>query len=254
MLNHIPRLRGKRQRRRDKLTQSEFAFAARRTRGGKREGAGRKSTRPEGPGVSHRRRPLLASRFPVHVSLKVRAGLPNLRGPKLRRVVLKCLRRGQKRKGFRLVHFSIQGRHVHIVAEAVDARALARGIQGLSVRLARRINQALGTKGKVFADRYYVRVLKTPTETRNAVCYVINNLRKHEAQYGRKLAWGFIDPLSSGPHFDGWKDAEPRPPPHQGEEDDYERVGIEPTTWLLKTGWRLRGLLSVNTVPGSFDR
>jgi len=227
---------------RAKVSQSSFVF---RTWGGKRKGAGRKSTRPEGPGVSHRRRPLLASRFPVHVSLKVRVGLPNLRGPKLRKVVLKCLRRAQERVGFRLVHFSIQGRHLHLIVEAVDARALARGIQGLSVRVARRINKTLGTKGKVFADRYYARVLKTPTETRRAVVYVINNLRRHESQYGRKLAWGFIDPLSSGLDFDGWRDA--RPPPRERE---YEPVGVAPGTWLLRTGWKLRGLIGVNEVPG----
>lgn len=249
MLNQRRQERRNTKPQRAKLAQSGFAF---RTRGGKRKGAGRKSTRPEGPGVSHRRRPLLASRFPVHVSLKVRAGLPNLRGPQLRKIVLKCLRRGQLREGFRLIHFSIQGRHVHLVAEAAHARALARGIQGLSVRLARRINQALGTTGKVFADRYYVRVLKTPAEVKNAVAYVVNNFRRHESQYGRKLAWGWIDPLSSGPHFDGWKDARPRPPP---EEAEYEHVGVEPKTWLLLTGWRLRGLLSVNAVPGgSFGR
>lgn len=31
----------------------------------------------------------------------------------------------------------------------------ARGMQGLQIRLARRLNKALGRAGSVFADRYY---------------------------------------------------------------------------------------------------
>lgn len=274
--------------------------------GGARPGAGRKPKNPEGPGVSHARRPLLASRFPVHVSLKVREGLPDLRGPQLRNLILTHLSKGQKRKGFRLVHFSIQSSSLHFLVEAVDARALSAGIQGIAIRLAKQINKELGITGRVFADRFSERVLKTPTQTRKALAYVINNLRRQKAQQGKELARDWIDPLSSGPRFDGWKDAPAKSSPSEqdqeittlvsdehiqekielvcdeqiqegaelvsdekiqedaklvsdghiqeeeelvSDEPNQKPIGVPPNTWLLRTGWKLRGLLSVNDVP-----
>jgi hypothetical protein len=63
---------------------------------------------------------------------------------------------GGKRRGagadFRLVHYSLQGSHAHFLVEADDARALARGMQGLKVRVAKALNRLMSRRGKVFAD------------------------------------------------------------------------------------------------------
>ena len=47
-------------------------------------------------------------------------------------------------------------------------RALARGMQGLSIRMARRLNRLWRRSGKVFADRFHVEVLRTPRQVRDA--------------------------------------------------------------------------------------
>ncbi len=65
----------------------------------------------------------------------------------------------------------------------------------------------------MFADRYHDHVLRTPTEARNAVRYVLGNAVRH----GMRFA-GAVDPFSS---------ADP--------------AGVrlpEPHTWLLNRGWR----------------
>ncbi len=212
------------------------------TWGGARRTAGRK---PAVPGrVSHARRPLLASRFPVHVSLKLVESLPSLRTPDLRRLVEGSLRCVKARGSLRVTHYSIQKRHLHLVIEAIDAAALSRGVQGLSISLAKRINRSLGRSGRVFADRYFARILRTPRETRNCLCYVLNNCRRHDAQRRRTRAEGWIDPCSSGDYFDGWRDVEVvacagRDPPVS-----------EPHGWLLRVGWRRHGLIWVDEVPG----
>ena len=210
--------------------------------GGRRPGAGR----PKKPdrGASHLRRPSLASRHPVHVSLSVENDLPSLRSPKLYRLVEACLGEAKERFGFRLVHFAVQKHHLHLIVEAKDAQALARAIKGLCVRIARRLNAALGRRGRVFSDRYFARALRTPRETWAAVRYVLLNSRRHGAQ--RHQGWDreWIDPCSSGPWFDGWRDLRPLPPP----------VKPPPVTaahsWLLRVGWRRHGLLSTDEVPG----
>jgi hypothetical protein len=210
--------------------------------GGKRRGAGRKPT----GAVSHASRPLLASRFPVHVTLKVDSSLDTLREPPLLLVVEECLRKGKEKeeKPFRLVHYSIQEHHLHLIAEAAHADALARGVQGLAIRIARGINRALARRGRVFLCRYHSRILRTPREVRSCLSYVLNNTRRHAATRRERLAWNWIDDRSSGRLFDGWKESRPPPKP------DQRAAVVAPHSWLLTTGWRRHGLLRINEVPG----
>ncbi len=60
---------------------------------------------------------------------------------------------------FRIIHYSVQGDHVHLLCEADGCIALARGVQGFAGSAAKRINRALGRRGTVFPDRYHVRIL-----------------------------------------------------------------------------------------------
>jgi len=211
--------------------------------GGARAGAGR--PRLKDSGLPHRKREALARPTPLHVSLSVVDALPSLRSDLLSSIVMRCLRRAREREGFRLIHFSILKRHLHLVVEADSAKALSRGMQSLTISLARRINRALGRRGRVFADRYFARPLRTPTETRAAVAYVLLNHRKHCFERRQYVGAQWIDGLSSGPWFDGWLDAAPRPPPEE------EPPVSSPKTWLLRTGWKLRGgLIPVALIPG----
>jgi REP element-mobilizing transposase RayT len=138
------------------------------TWGGRREGAGRKPAGPF-PLVSHKRRPPHAGRFPVHAILKAREDVPPLRSREISGAVRAALLAGAERAGFRLVDFSLQGDHLHLIVEAKDARTLSRGMQGLAVRIARAVNRAAGRRGKVFADHYSARELRTPAEVRRAL-------------------------------------------------------------------------------------
>ena len=141
--------------------------------GGKREGAGRK--KQPGSGLPHRARPLLASRFPVHVTMKVVSDLPNLRAKPQLRVIEAAFRAALGHHGLNLAHYSIQRNHLHLITEAKDRDVLMKGLRGLAIRLARRLNDRLGRHGRVFADRYHQRILKTPSETKHAVAYVLKN-------------------------------------------------------------------------------
>ena len=203
--------------------------------GGARAGAGRKRTSRR---IPHRKRPPLAARFPGHVTLTVHNHLPNLRG--CMDVFRRAFAAGAKREGFRLVHFSVQRHHIHLVVEAKNSAALSRGIQGLCRRIASGLNKCWGgRRGSVFADRYHLRILKTPQEVRGVLSYVLHNARKHYAQQGRAVERRWLDPCSSAHYLDGWLDRPFRPPT-----DDPPLV-VPPKTWLLSIGWRRHGLLSI---------
>ncbi len=222
-------------RSKNRAKQGELPF---KSRGGMRTGAGRKPN-GEKAGVSHLARAPLASRFPVHANIKLRQGLPSLRRFPERRTLIEAFRAGAERFGFRLVHYSIQTNHLHFIAEAKDRRALSRGMQGLLIRVARRLNKLWRRKGRVFADRYYDRILKSPTQVRRALVYVLHNAKKHGKAFGR-----FLDAFASGVWFDGWRDA--RLP---AVSNLPERPTAEARTWLLEKGWRRFGLIGLGERP-----
>ncbi|TAJ14476.1 MAG: hypothetical protein EPO68_12715, partial [Planctomycetota bacterium] len=50
------------------------------------------------------------------------------------------MRAGADRFGFRLIEYSVQSNHVHLLVEVPDRHALTRGAKGLFVRLAKQLN------------------------------------------------------------------------------------------------------------------
>lgn len=206
-----------------------------RTWGGRRSGAGRK---PSGRrvGVAHRTRPVHVARHPVHVTLRARRMLPSLRDERIFPAVRQALARAS-RKGLRLLEFSVQSDHVHLLVEAEDQDALSRGLLGLSIRIARAVNRVLGTPGRVWADRYHARALGTPREVRNGLVYVLQNWRKHSP------AASGLDPCSSAAWFAGFRapgSMGPAPSPV-----------VPPRTWLAAVGWRRLGLIGVDEGPAA---
>jgi len=233
--------------------QAQLTIAYPNTWGGRRAGAGRKRRAPR-PRVPHRTRPRLAARFPVHVTVRLLDGLPRLRGFALAKVLRRAFVHGCNRNGFRICEFSIQGNHIHLICEASTREALSRGVQGWKIRVTRGLNRLWHRRGTVFDDRYHAEIIKTPRQTRNTLCYVLQNGRRHHQSLP---AWaGGIDPYSSAWYFDGWRDNRWRkgltPPP-----DDPDAPGpvvAAPRTWLLAVGWRRHGLLAVDEVPAAGRR
>ncbi|HEX3473481.1 MAG TPA: transposase [Kofleriaceae bacterium] len=167
-----------------------------RTWGGVRVGAGRKR-RGVRAGVAHRSRGEWTRPMPLHVTLRMAPHVYHLRSRRSFRVIAAALRVGGDRFDVRIVEFSVQGNHIHLLVEAANRRALARAIQGLSIRVAKGLNRMMGRSGRVFDDRYHARVLRTPTEVRHAIHYVRDNARKHAAERGETYAPGYVDPYAS---------------------------------------------------------
>ncbi len=54
---------------------------------------------------------------------------------------------------FRVLHFSIQRDHLHLLVEADGPTDFERGVRGLAIRVAKAVNRVLGRKGRFWADR-----------------------------------------------------------------------------------------------------
>ncbi|MFL5264387.1 MAG: transposase [Anaeromyxobacteraceae bacterium] len=179
-----------------RTTQLALTLPAAATHGGKRRNAGRKPSDSR-TRVAHVARPALRAAHPVHVTLRARPDVASLRSRRAFAIVAHALRGVTGRAGFRVVHFSAQGNHVHLIVEAADALVLSAGCKALGIRIALGINRMMRRNGPVLADRFHAHVLRTPAEVRRAMAYVLGNLASHRARAGRPLPRGFVDPCCS---------------------------------------------------------
>jgi REP element-mobilizing transposase RayT len=158
------------------------------------------------------------------------------------------LRRTCERGEFRVCHYSIQRDHLHLIVEAAGKQALGRGMKSVAARVARAVNRVFGRKGPVLFGRYHLSVLQSPRQVRNAIAYVLLNVRKHWRQQNGVAPPVRLDAASSGAWFDGWT----RPPPVT--EASSPREVARPRTWLLAKGWRRHGLVDPAETPGAYGQ
>ena len=206
--------------------------------GGARRVAGRKRD-SERSCASHKKRDKFEQRLPVHVTLKLAKDLPTLRRGPTHYTLRQVLILGAEHDGFRLVHYAAMGNHIHLVCEADDSEKLARGMRRLCALIARTLNRWWERHGRVFAQRFHSHVMRTPTEVRNALAYVLKNAHHHKLMLATEL-----DPFSSAAWFDGWR----RTP--RGLETR-ATIALLPLaqSWLMTIGWKLLGLLEPGGGP-----
>ena len=197
------------------------------------------------------------------VTSRLRSGLPSLRraeeaaliraaiaNSNVRGRQLEPARGGGAARGvapFQVVHHSIQSNHLHLIVEAADRASLTSGMRGLLIRIARTLNRLWGRSGPVFGDRFHERELRNPLQVRNALVYVLQNLRKHG------ICMQGPDPFSSGEEFDGWsRGARCGGSARRASAVQLRAARTEapsPSTWLLGVGWQRHGLIHPNECP-----
>jgi len=225
------------------LTLDDHRRRAAKGPGGYRSGAGRPARRK---GIVHHvRRPRVRSGCPAHVTLRVREDVPSLRTRDFVQEFRRSLSDACERGAFRVVHYSLQRNHVHLIVEASGKQSLASGMKSVGSRLARAVNRVFERSGPVVDGRYHLRLLRSPREVRNTLAYVLLNVRKHWVQSRGTAPPVRIDEASSGRWFRGWKRKARGPTSADG-----AREVAKPRTWLLSQGWRRHGLIDPAEVPG----
>jgi putative transposase len=179
------------------------------TWGGRRKSKRKRGEKRRLRKVPHRKRPKLSPRHPVHATWRVLPHVWNLRSRRCFVRIARCFERGRDR--------------FHLVVEAQDERALARGMQGLGVRIAKALNRLMQRKGTVFADHYHAGILRSPTQVANTLAYVLLNFLHHFPGEAVRYGHDMRDPFSSS-----WRERGRDPPV------------VRARTWLLTIGWRIR--------------
>lgn len=195
--------------------------------------------KPPGPkrtkesGVPHGSRPELKNGNVAHVTIKLKEGLPSLRMGKALQVVLAAIERVNQGEWIRIVHFSVQSNHVHLIVEAKNSADLSRGMASLNTGLGMRLNRLWNRvgEGSVFMERFHLVLVTSPPQMRNVLNYVLRN----DVRHGLNLRT--LDPCSSALSFTGWKQLQNSK--RQQQEAAARCVSAQPQTWLLQSGWQL---------------
>ena len=238
----------------EQITFSEYRMTTG-EHGGPRLGAGR----PAGNGseVPHLKRPVFKEEEPAFVTMRIRKGISSLRVKKIIKAVRRTLREVLKREDFRVALYSIQSNHLHLIVEAEGSEAMANGMNAVASRIARVVNRVFHRSGKVLDGRYHVSALTKPRQVRNAIAYVLCNIRKHYRQRNGHAPPVRIDPASSGRWFNGWNPDVPTSGqndyPQEFQGPDLREVSPA-QTWLLNKGWKQWGLIDPAEVPGGRKR
>ena len=190
-----------------------------RKHGGKREGAGRPQSKK--PPVPHRSRPPLnGSLHPVHATLRVKQHVWNMRSQRSFTRIGHSFKRSRERFGMRLIQFAVLGNHLHLVVEAHDERALGRGMRALEISITKRLNNMMGTRGRVFTERYHSRILLSGDDVANVLRYLRDNHVKHyRSRADEDVFCSVGKKLTTRPAL--------------------AELVAPPRTWLLRIGWRV---------------
>jgi REP element-mobilizing transposase RayT len=189
-------------------------------------------------------RPWHDASLPVHVTLRVLPGLVSLRDFAVAAAIGASFKRlACKPERFRVVEFSLQDDHAHLVVEAQDRMALSAGVKGVSLRIAKAVNRVMGRKGQVIQERAHLQVLGTPTQARNAVAYVVGNWQKHGAPAGEIIDG--LDSRSSARWSRAWRSRRP---------DSGPAPVSRARTWMLSGMKKLEPGSGPRSLAGSPER
>ncbi|HET9957151.1 MAG TPA: hypothetical protein VFQ61_21790 [Polyangiaceae bacterium] len=144
---------------------------------------------------------------------------------------------------FRIVQFSVQANHIHLIVEAAERADLSNGMRALNARIGKHVNCVLGRRGRLVSERHHEHSLQSPRAVRHALCYVLANFKKHPTREGRR--GDPLDPYSSARFFPGFAEQVNTGACAQ------DVPVARPRTWLLRAGWQQHGLISIYEAPRS---
>ena len=140
--------------------------------------------RKHDPGVAHARRPEHLARLPLHITLRVERHVWNLRSRRSFKVIERAFWGAMNRSSAKICHFSVLGNHIHMIIEAADRAVLSSAMRSLGVRLGKGMNRVMRSRGRVVAERYLARELRTPSQVARAALRA-RQLRPARSRVGR---------------------------------------------------------------------
>lgn len=127
-------------------------------------------------GIRHIKREEILRPRPLHLTVKlIRADIQN-------KSILKALRHAILRgrlQGLKIIHYSLEHDHIHLYAESENNEVLSKAMKAFGVSLVKKMNRHFRAQGPCYKTRYHLRVLRSASEVKNVINYILKNGIKH---------------------------------------------------------------------------
>lgn len=130
-------------------------------------------------GIRHTKRPDLTRPSSLHLTVKIEKSKANLKNKNVLAILKKAIFNA-RRQGLKVIHYSLEYDHIHLIIEADNNRTLGKGMQAFGVTLAKAINRMRKVKGQVYKHRYHFRQITSSRQLKNVMTYIFNNGVKHK--------------------------------------------------------------------------
>lgn len=140
------------------------------------KGAGRPAKHDAG--IRHTSKPLIKNPTSLHLTIKVKAIKADIKN----KIILHMLKRAilnARRQGLKVIHFSLEYDHIHLLIEADNNQTLGKGMKAFGVTIAKKINKFRGLMGAVYKHRYHFRRIESSKQLKNVMKYIFSNGVKH---------------------------------------------------------------------------
>jgi REP element-mobilizing transposase RayT len=144
------------------------------------KGAGRKPMYDKG--IRHTKRESIKKDTVLHLTLKIQKEKSGLKNKKILKILHSSIKKARI-LGLKIIHYTLEYDHVHLLVEASDKKILGKGMQSFGISFSKGINKFRLQKGAVFKTRYHFRKLNTFTEIKNALNYIMGNGIKHRETF-----------------------------------------------------------------------
>ena len=141
-------------------------------------------------GIRHISREKINRPSALHLTIKVRENKADIKNKRILKALHYAIRRARL-QGLRVVHYTLEYNHVHLLVEANDNKSVQKGMQALGISFSKAINKIKQVKGSVYKHRHHFRKLNSRREYKNVIQYIFRNGIKHK----RSLC--LIDPFNS---------------------------------------------------------
>ena len=141
-------------------------------------------------GIRHTERPVITRPSSLHLTVKIKSIKADLKNKSILKILKRAILNARKQK-LKIVHFSLEYDHLHLLVEASNNIELSKGMQSFGVTIAKAINRRCKLKGGVYKHRYDFRKITSSSELKKVLSYIFNNGVKH------KTSTSIVNPYNS---------------------------------------------------------
>jgi len=130
-------------------------------------------------GIRHIERPRFSRPRSFHLTIKVKSNKADIQNKKILKALHHAIKRARL-KDLKVVHYTLEYNHIHLLVEAGCNRRLHSGMQAFGISLAKAINRIKAAKGTVYKHRYHYRQISSPRDLKNVLHYIFHHGIKHK--------------------------------------------------------------------------